>query len=823
MENNKIYFEKLYSDYVSDVYRYSMFKLKNKENAEDVTSETFLRLFKQNNFKEIDNQKTWIIGITRNIIYEKYREEKRMKNNDTKEEINQIEEKNYDLEKQVLNSKLIEEIKNELDQFDEDTREVLILKIWEEMQFNEIAEILKQKEGTIKLRYYRGIEKLKIKIESKAKGQKLNSFTIPILVAGVSQISNLNEFTLNHFFIENLNNKLGLATNLYIKGGNINHIINDHSINTVKGLLATSGAKLAAFLSASTIVVGSTLGVLTIANKIIDKSPSSYPISYTKGITNQNSLIAQVDTSSWVSYTIFNNDENNINLIYPPGWKVEKFNSNNTYAFLGPNGAAFGYDFGEKNIIDCKNNQNVKIEGIYQKFIRYFDDYSYTNTNWYICEYDSSLNKFVLNTGDQFTLLSKDSNDLPILDNILNNVHRNKKIINQIDKDKRITFIKESLNNELWISNSNGSLQRSLNVNNVVYSFKKPDSNIILYTTLENNILYRSYIFDLNSNVTTEIKDVSLGSIVKQNPNSLYGIKFLYNNGFRLISLDPISPDNEIVLINLVCNFGCNIDDPNNPRIKVNLGTFSYNINTHQKVYLQNHIIKDDFNNDISYKYESWDKNSQYIYVIKYLNSQHRQIGNVREGNFKINLNDGTEENITSIIGNNYKFYFEGDGSNLFKFNYQSKKVLSHYLLDLTLKRNNINYNIYSGTYLNLDRNISLSPNKNILIYFANSQLIISKLNRMQTIQSIKLSTDKRFVDNIMWIDDDKFIVQILEGIYPNVKSFLYMVNVNDSNLVRIVNASDINFQGNNKNYTNLDPCSFHDEWGILCKAGFNY
>jgi RNA polymerase sigma-70 factor (ECF subfamily) len=177
--------ENLYNDYLTDVYRYSMFRLHSREEAEDVTSETFLRVANDLN-QNIENWRLWLIGIARNVIREKYRKDSKSAPLD--DEVIDMKEDDSDIAQIELDAETIEMIKQKLDELDDDTREVIILKIWEEMNFAQIAQVTETKESTVKLRYYRGLEKIKLAMGERKKSKKLYAFTLPILVLAIGQI-----------------------------------------------------------------------------------------------------------------------------------------------------------------------------------------------------------------------------------------------------------------------------------------------------------------------------------------------------------------------------------------------------------------------------------------------------------------------------------------------------------------------------------------------------------------------------------------------------------------------------------------------------------
>ena len=77
--NNADVMEKIYLEYKEKVFRYVRGKVRNLADAEDVTSEIFLRV--QTSLDSYDEEKatlsTWIYTITHNTVCNYYREESR--------------------------------------------------------------------------------------------------------------------------------------------------------------------------------------------------------------------------------------------------------------------------------------------------------------------------------------------------------------------------------------------------------------------------------------------------------------------------------------------------------------------------------------------------------------------------------------------------------------------------------------------------------------------------------------------------------------------------------------------------------------------------
>ncbi len=200
MDNKFTEFTEFYEKVVNDVYRYAYFKVNDRGSAEDITSEAFLRLLSSEKWEEIANKKAWVIGITRNIVFETYREKYKVDETDADPD---VIETDYGLETEAITEELIQLVKDKLDKIDEPTREVIVLRVWEELQFNEIAEVMEIKESTAKLRFYRGIEKLK-EIVNKQKGTKLNTIGFPMLFGAIHLFGKQPEFIPEASFTNNL-------------------------------------------------------------------------------------------------------------------------------------------------------------------------------------------------------------------------------------------------------------------------------------------------------------------------------------------------------------------------------------------------------------------------------------------------------------------------------------------------------------------------------------------------------------------------------------------------------------------------------------------
>ena len=153
---NKIAFEKLYNNYNKLIYSIAYSILKNKQDAEDIVQIVFEKLYLIDKEKLPNrNESSWLYSITKN---ETINYLKRNKNNIDLDSIYNIEDDNNEINKiidQDNYNRLISKLNNK-------EKEIISLKIISNLSFEEIGKLLKEPTGTIKWRYYKAVNTLKI-------------------------------------------------------------------------------------------------------------------------------------------------------------------------------------------------------------------------------------------------------------------------------------------------------------------------------------------------------------------------------------------------------------------------------------------------------------------------------------------------------------------------------------------------------------------------------------------------------------------------------------------------------------------------------------
>lgn len=152
---NKDILEVIYNKYGKMVYSIAFSIVKNKESAEDIKQNVFIKIFKLDKNNLPSNYETsWLYQVTKNESINYIKKNKEFVDI---EEIYDISFEDKEL-KDIIDRDYYNRIIRKLDKKDQ---EIVSLKILGDRNFREISEMLKIPSGTVKWRYYKAISNLK--------------------------------------------------------------------------------------------------------------------------------------------------------------------------------------------------------------------------------------------------------------------------------------------------------------------------------------------------------------------------------------------------------------------------------------------------------------------------------------------------------------------------------------------------------------------------------------------------------------------------------------------------------------------------------------
>jgi RNA polymerase sigma-70 factor (ECF subfamily) len=141
-------FDVLLSRYKSSLYSYIFFIVHNKDLAEDIFQETFVKVImtiKQERYVENGKFKAWITRIAHNLIIDNYRQE-RSKNIISNDEVevdlfNNIKLCEGTIEDNMVRHQVLLDVKKLVQHLPDNQREVLEMRYYQDLSFKEIADI----------------------------------------------------------------------------------------------------------------------------------------------------------------------------------------------------------------------------------------------------------------------------------------------------------------------------------------------------------------------------------------------------------------------------------------------------------------------------------------------------------------------------------------------------------------------------------------------------------------------------------------------------------------------------------------------------------
>lgn len=150
----------LLDQFWNNVYGFQLQRVNNEYEAEDITIETFSKAFdKILTFNESYNFNTWLITISKNIQIDKSRRKKasiRSQTTDASEEqVKKIADKTPSPEDKLITEQNLAELLQFIKQLKPHYQEIINLRYFQEMSYNEISDNLEEPLGNVKVRLLR--------------------------------------------------------------------------------------------------------------------------------------------------------------------------------------------------------------------------------------------------------------------------------------------------------------------------------------------------------------------------------------------------------------------------------------------------------------------------------------------------------------------------------------------------------------------------------------------------------------------------------------------------------------------------------------------
>lgn len=139
--------EILINRHKSKVFSYILMVVKNRELAEDIFQDTFIKVIKSlhaGKYSEEGRFVSWVMRIAHNLVIDFYRKDKHLKTvSDDETEVplfNSAKYSDLNIEQELVIDQVHEDVKILVEQLPEEQKEVVMLRYYYDFSFKEIAE-----------------------------------------------------------------------------------------------------------------------------------------------------------------------------------------------------------------------------------------------------------------------------------------------------------------------------------------------------------------------------------------------------------------------------------------------------------------------------------------------------------------------------------------------------------------------------------------------------------------------------------------------------------------------------------------------------------
>lgn len=138
--------EVLISKHQSKIFGFIYSKVSDRDLANDIFQDTFIKVihtFRAGRYNEEGKFLPWVIRISHNLVIDHFRREKRMRMQRDSEEFSIFDfimDDSPSIEKAIIKDQIDESMQYLIDALPEDQKQVLCMRIYQDLSFKEIAE-----------------------------------------------------------------------------------------------------------------------------------------------------------------------------------------------------------------------------------------------------------------------------------------------------------------------------------------------------------------------------------------------------------------------------------------------------------------------------------------------------------------------------------------------------------------------------------------------------------------------------------------------------------------------------------------------------------
>jgi len=147
IDGDEVALKQLINRHQKKVFSYILMSVKNRELAEDIFQDTFIKVIntlKSENYKEEGKFLQWVMRIANNLKIDYYRKVQRMPVFESNSDFNIFDVLNGtdpSIEQKIITEQIYSDVKGLVKYLPEEQREVLEMRIYDDVSFKDIAEL----------------------------------------------------------------------------------------------------------------------------------------------------------------------------------------------------------------------------------------------------------------------------------------------------------------------------------------------------------------------------------------------------------------------------------------------------------------------------------------------------------------------------------------------------------------------------------------------------------------------------------------------------------------------------------------------------------
>ena len=152
-------FAEIYDVYIKKIYSFIYYRTGHKQTAEDIASTVFMKSMEKINSFDSSQGKfsSWLYRIAKNSVIDHYRTKKDVANIDDIWDLGNDDNFTNKFDADLK----LEEIRKYMQKFSKEQKEIIIMRVWDELSYREISEITGKSEPSLKMTVSRILKKIR--------------------------------------------------------------------------------------------------------------------------------------------------------------------------------------------------------------------------------------------------------------------------------------------------------------------------------------------------------------------------------------------------------------------------------------------------------------------------------------------------------------------------------------------------------------------------------------------------------------------------------------------------------------------------------------